>query len=68
MTYREFVSWCNERACDGCWDFDTATLCCRVIDIISQMPFWRRKKAWREIKDSVENVVSAVNKRYGEAE
>ena len=19
MKYKEFIRWCNERACDGCW-------------------------------------------------
>lgn len=24
MTFKEFETWCNERACDGCWSMLTA--------------------------------------------
>ena len=46
MTFKQFVTWCNDRASDGCWGMMTAVIC---IDIISQMrktPFWKRKKRW----------------------
>jgi hypothetical protein len=27
MKYKEFVKWCNERACDGAWSIGTAMSC-----------------------------------------
>lgn len=46
MTFKQFVTWCNQRAADGCWGMSTALIC---IDILSQMRstrFWNRKKRW----------------------
>ena len=74
MKYREFVLWCGERATDGCWDFETATLCIRIINVMQGIPFRKKRKAWREIQDSVEKAtVLPINKKIrdlkgGEAE
>lgn len=27
MTFKEFESWCNDRAADGCWGIVTAIIC-----------------------------------------
>lgn len=27
MKFKEFVNWCNERACDGCWGMLEAIAC-----------------------------------------
>lgn len=61
MKYKEFVAWCNERACDGCWDIETAILCGKVIDFISSVPFWKRKIIWGKLKNKVAIVVSVTN-------
>lgn len=62
MTYKEFVSWCNERACDGCWSMETAIYCIKIINIIDALPFWKRKKAWLEVKGTIEtDIVSVIN-------
>lgn len=61
MKYKEFVDWCNERACDGCWDIETAILCGRAIDLISSVPFWKRKKIWKKLKDKAAIIVSVIN-------
>ncbi len=62
MTYKEFVSWCNERACDGCWSMRTAIYCIEIINNINRLPFWKRKKEWLKIKDKIEtDVVSVIN-------
>lgn len=41
MKFKEFVNWCNERACDGCWGTLTAINCssiscsdCRTLQIL----------------------------------
>ena len=32
MTYKEFESWCNYRACDGCWSMKEAIICIGIIE------------------------------------
>lgn len=67
MTYKEFVSWCSDRACDGCWSLRTATYCVKVINNINDLPFWKRKKEWLEVKDEIErDVVSVINAKIQE--
>ena len=62
MTYKEFDSWCNERARDGCWNFDTAIYCIKVLGEIKALPFWKRRKEWLKVKDTIEtDVVSVIN-------
>ena len=62
MTYKEFVSWCNERSCDGCWSMETAIYCIKVLDEINALPFWKRKKEWLKLKDTIEtDVVYVIN-------
>ena len=62
MKFKDFVKWCNERACDGCWSMGTAIFCINIMDGINNLPFWKRKKEWEKIKDTVETeVVSVIN-------
>lgn len=62
MTYKEFVSWCNERACDGCWGSSTAIYCIEVMTTIDALPFWKRKKEWLKVKDTIEtDIVPVIN-------
>ena len=64
MKYKEFVDWCYDRACDGCWSYNTAVYCLEVVDRINSLPFWKRKKEWLKVKDSIErNIVSVINAR-----
>lgn len=61
MTYKEFLEYCNDRACDGRWGFDEAVTCLSVIDEINAIKvktlgFTRKKKteqaqeeAWRKM-------------------
>lgn len=67
MTFKEFVRWCSARAADGCWSFGTAVYCLEVIDDVRSVPFWRRKKKWREYEQTVvDNVVEPINRRIRE--
>lgn len=49
MSYKQFVAWCNERACDGGWSVGTAIACIGIMDTIRPLPFWKREKAWQKI-------------------
>lgn len=44
MKFKEFVNWCNERACDGCWGMLTAMASIDLIQQVRKIPFWRREK------------------------
>lgn len=62
MTFKDFVSWCNNRACDGCWSMEAAIYCADIVRSIERLPFWKRKKAWLKIKNEVESkIVSPIN-------
>lgn len=60
MTFKEFNEWCNRRACDGCWGLYTAIYCIEICGKINALPFWKRKKAWNEVKDFIEKEVVQV--------
>lgn len=67
MTYKEFVAWCNERACDGCWSANTAIYCIEVMEKINALPFWKRKKEWLKVKNIIEtDVVAVINAKIQE--
>lgn len=44
MTYRQFRTWCNKRAADGCWGMKTAMFCIDTIGKVEKIPFWKREK------------------------
>lgn len=44
MRFKEFVAWCNERACDGYWGMMQAITCIDILEQIRKKPFWRREK------------------------
>lgn len=47
MKFKEFVEWCNERACDGAWSMPDAQAC---ICIINEVNYSSNKKKEREKK------------------
>ena len=70
MTFKEFVDWCNNRACDGCWSLGTVVACIDIIREVRRKPFWKREKYWSEHykEDVVEQIVNPINKRIEELE
>lgn len=47
MSYEEFKSWCNARACDGQWSLLEAMACLQVIreiDSIKVRGFFKKKR------------------------
>lgn len=71
MTFKEYEKWCNVRACDGLWDYDTARFCIGVLRCIKHLRFWERKKAWRrvaaimtrEVINPINQKIYTINKR-----
>lgn len=69
MRFKEFVAWCNERACDGYWGMMQAITCIDILEQIRKKPFWRREKIWREeYRDYVEKcIIKPINQMIEEA-
>lgn len=71
MTYRQFRAWCNKRAADGCWSMMTAMFCLHIIGEMEKIPFWKRKKVWKEKyeeeikRDIVEPIEEKMIEVYG---
>ena len=69
MTYKQFVSWCNARACDGCWGMLTAMYCIAAVEEINSKPFWKREKAWKASNrenDIVNRIIIPINRKMEE--
>ena len=49
MTFKDFVEWCNMRACDGIWGRYHAIVAIDVIKDVRKRPFWRQEKYWESI-------------------
>lgn len=63
MSFAEFKDWCNQRCCDGCWGSYEAMTCMQIGTTIQSLPFWKRKKAWKEIRDEiVVKIIEPTNK------
>ena len=48
MTFKEFVAWCNQRACDGNWSMGTAMTCIGIVQEVRSHWFWMRELYWRK--------------------
>ena len=69
MKYKEFLAWCYQRACDGCWGFNEALLCTDIIHQVANKPFWKREKEWQKInmEYSIENnIIFPINNKIAE--
>lgn len=64
MKYKEFNYWCNQRAADGCWGFKEAITCVEACSVFSNIPRWKREKAWKEYehRGSLEQIVTETDK------
>ena len=74
MTYKEFCSWCNQRACDGYWGMSVAIACIDIMNVVKKQRFWRREKFWKEnyekvvlktIVDPIEEKIQKLHLRSG---
>lgn len=65
MRFKVFVEWCNDRACDGCWDLKSAKACISIIATIRSYPFWKREKVWKQEfeADVLNEIVIPINNK-----
>ena len=70
MKFKDFVNWCNERACDGCWGMLTAMVCIDLIQQVRKIPFWKREKFWKENYEQqvLDEIVNPIEKKLDEME
>lgn len=68
MTFKEFKTWCNQRACDGCWGMLDAMVCIDIIQTVQKKLFWKREKFWQEeyANDVMEQFVNPIEKKIKE--
>ena len=67
MKYKEFVEWCSERTCDGCWSMNTAINCIEIRKNIDSKWPWNREKEWAKISEVVINrIVEPINQKIKE--
>lgn len=68
MKFKEFVNWCNERTCGGCWGILEAMTCINLIGEIRKAQFWKREKIWKENYEQqvLEEIVNPIEKKLEE--
>lgn len=68
MKFKEFVNWCNKRACDGCWGMSEAITCINLINEIMKIQFWKREKFWKENYEQqvLEEIINPIEKKLEE--
>ena len=68
MSFKQFISWCNERACDGYWGMITAIACMDIYHKIKALPFWKREKVWRDNYEQqvLNEIVNPINAKIAE--
>lgn len=68
MKFKEFVNWCNKRACDGCWGMLEAIACINLINEIMKIQFWKREKFWKENYEQqvLEEIINPIEKKLEE--
>ena len=69
MTFKEFMVWCNDRACNGVWNLIEVATVIDIIDDIKKKRPWRREKYWKEQYESrvTKEIVIPINKRIEES-
>jgi hypothetical protein len=68
VKFKEFVKWCNKRACDGCWGMIESMACIDLIGTVRKQPFWRREKFWKQEYEQrvLDEIVNPINKKIAE--
>lgn len=68
VKFKEFIKWCNERACDGCWGMIEAMACIDLVQTVRKQPFWKREKFWKQEyeKQVLDEIVNPINKKIAE--
>lgn len=68
MKFKEFVDWCNDRACDGCWGISAVVICTNIVREVREQSFWKREKYWREQyeKEVLEKIVKPIDEKRKE--
>lgn len=68
MKYKEFRTWCNQRAADGCWSMITAMFCIHIMEEVKKIPFWKHERIWKQKyeEEIMQDVVNPIEKKIEE--
>lgn len=68
MKFKEFVNWCNKKACDGCWGMLEAIACINLINEVMKIQFWKREKFWKENYEQqvLDEIINPIEKKLEE--
>lgn len=69
MTFKEFVEWCNDRACDGTWNLREVMVVVDIIEDVRKKLPWRQEKYWKRRYESrvMQRIVIPTNERIEES-
>ena len=63
MTYKEFIDWCNCRACTGLWTIDVYTVFMGVAKDVNK--HFLKERYWQKnYKELVEPIIHQVERMY----
>lgn len=67
MKYKEFVDWCNDRACDGYWSMMDAVAYIDIMHYIESFPINKREKQFQKLADEIQLVkfINETQRKYG---
>ena len=70
MKFKEFVSWCNDRACDGRWGMLEAMVCADIIQTIRKKLPWAIERFWKKNYEErvLGEIVKPTNQKIEERE
>lgn len=68
MKFKEFRSWCDQRACEGYLGMPEDMVCLAIIERILRDPFWNRERLWRKEYEEkvVRNIVNPTERKIKE--
>ena len=69
MTFKEFIAWGNDRACDGAWNLIEVMVVVDIVEDVRKRLPWRQEKYWKKRYESrvMQQIVIPINKRIKES-
>lgn len=50
LTFKDFKQWCIDKKLFGYWTYEVQAICDKLFIEMLNVPFWKRKKVWNEVK------------------
>lgn len=67
MKYKEFVDWCNDRACDGYWSMMDAAACIDIMHHVESFTIMKREEQFQKLAEEIHLVegINEIQRKYG---